>query len=307
MPRKRRLCNIPELIRLCVLVVSFATSVSTVALGQDGPTTIAQEAPAVRYAQNIAGATETANGFRDEYARMAAELQWKQEGTLSEDLAKAKEVYDGLIAKFEGAVKAWSDGDDAEAQKLVASARALMSAKDVWRRRIYEYRQAQADAAPTQQWYTETAATVRPGAVAAFQQLVEAKKAASEAWRDVAEAALPDAPPEVIEELKEKAFAAIGEVDVALWRYSWANDLEGLWSEKTVSPEDVAEPLAKLQAAQDKLVALRRKLVEHERSVRQTYADIAKRQNELFQAFGAAREAKVRAAEAAAADDVSKK
>jgi hypothetical protein len=263
--------------------------------------TPAEEQPAARFANNIAEANKMAALFKEEFARMSEELQWKQDAVMAEDLEKAREVYDGIIAHFEAAAVAWSVGDETGAQKAQVAAHAEMPAKDVWRKRMFEFRRAQIDTAPSQQWYTETAASVQAGATPAFEKLVEAKKAVSEAWREVAEATVPGAKEETIEALKEKAFAAAAESEIALWQFSWANQLESVWSDKSVTRGDLEAPLAKLTEVQEELISLRRKQVEHERSVRQANAALGKAQQDLFKAFWAAREAKVKAAEAAAA------
>lgn len=259
-----------------------------------------------RFAPNIAAAKVAAANLKGEYTQMSEELQWRvQAGILGDDLEKAKVVYDSLVAGFEDAAKAWSSGDDAEAQKLHAAAQTAMPSKDVWRQRMFEYRFAQSNAAPTEQWYTETVAIAREGALPAFQNLVEKKKGASEAWRNVAEAAVPGVSPQLIDELKEKAFAAMGEADIASWQFNWSNQLEGLLSsDMTVSKEDVEAPLAKLLARQEDLASLRRKQIENERSIRQALAETGKAQEELNKAFWAAREAKAQAATAAAGDVV---
>ncbi len=283
------------------LVAVSMASLSTVSTGlsQD-------QLPEEKYANNITSANESAKLFREEFERLDVDAKGvPTEGGLDEsviagDLEKAKALYDGIVASYESAAKAWAKGDVAEAEQAIAAAQASFTGKDLYRRRMLEYRRAQANAMPTQTWYREVSAIVKDGATAAFDNLVEKKKAAADAWRAVAEAAVPGADLKAIEGLKEKAFAAVGEVDVALAQFYWTNDLVGLLAaDPSVTKEDLAASLSSLTQAQENLVALRRKQIEHERAVRQANVDLAKAREEVHKAFWATREAKARAAAAA--------
>lgn len=275
-----------------------------VTISLPGALAIAQEqSPEERFAGNIANARETANILKEEFKRLTDESQEPvqvgsaEANVIGEDLVKAKAAYDEIISAYEQAAAAWTKGDEVEAAKQQAAAQVAMRSKDVWRQRMLEFRRAQFSAAPAQSWYTETAAIVKEAATPAFENLVEKKKAASEAWRDVAEASVPGVTPKAIDDLKEKAFAAMGEVDVALFQFYWQNQLAGMLAQDAaVTKDDLAAPLTKLTEAQDRLVALRREQVEHEKKVRQANADIAKAQEEVNKAFWSTREAKARAA-----------
>ncbi len=267
-----------------------------------GQPAVTEENP---FASNIAAATTAATNLKNEYTQMSEELRWEHEdGSLADDLVQAKAYYDGIISDFEHAAQAWSNGNDVEARALRSAAQAAMQSKDAWRKRMFEFRRAQSNAAPTQQWYMEIASVAREGALPELCNLVEGKKAASEAWRDVAEATVPGASPQRIDELKEKAHAAMGEADIALWRFFWSNERAGMFaSDQRVTKEDVEAPLSRLIALQDELSALRRRQIEHERKVRQVQMDMTQAQSELVKAFWAIREAKARAASAAAAGE----
>lgn len=273
-----------------------------IALGMAAGTAPAQgdADPAVQYAAQAEQARAAAQRLKDEYDGLVASA-WEIEAVAKDDLAQAGAVYDGIAARYQQAADAWLRGDVAEAQALQSQADKSQADKDVWRQRISEIRRAQFDAMPTEQWHADLARITRPGALEAFNRCVAARKAAAEAWRDLAEATVPGADPEALNEMKEKAFTARSEAEIALWEFHWANQIESLWGEDpVVSAADVPEPLAVLRKLQQERADLKRKETEIERRERELNAEMRAAHEALVRAVWDARKAKMREAKAVA-------
>jgi hypothetical protein len=273
-----------------------------IAIAQD-----AEPGAAVRFEGQINGANEMAGNLKAELKRISDEVTALQkegavtEDAVTDDLAKAKEYWDGLIAKFDQAAAAWTKGDEAEAKKLNEEGHAGLRKKDIFHQRMFEFRRAQVNAAPKDDWYKEQAANTKETAMPALDAVVKRREAAAEAWAVVAQAAVPDVDRKALIDLKDKAFAAGGEAEIALMQYYWANQLAGmLESDKSITKDDIKDSLEKLTKAQEELIAARRKQIEIERDIRNGHVDVSKANEEVHKTFWKTREEKARAAAAAA-------
>ena len=129
----------------------------------------------------------------------------------------------------------------------------------------------------------------------------EARKTAADAWGRVAEAIVPGADPKALKGLKEEAFRADAEREIAEMRYNWAHEREMVWSDKKIGSEEVTRRLAELQKLQESRLALRREEIEHSRKVREAEDAIHAADEAFRKAYEAAqRDAAQRAREKAA-------
>lgn len=252
--------------------------------------------PAERFADNIRSARTLAKSLNDEYSQMAGDLQ-PYLAYAGDDLAKTKEVYASLTSDLENAAAKWEQGDDVAATALFKKAQQGLAPRDVWRTRLTQWRRPQAELAPTEDWCRQNEAGARPAALPDFRRLVAAKKAAAEACGAVADATVPGADPVALNELKEKAYAARVESEIANWEYHWANRLDGMWFDKGVTKDEIEKPLAALLLSQQELIKLERERITHERRVREAQVALTKAEQGFGEAFWAA----VRAREAAKA------
>jgi hypothetical protein len=165
-------------------------------------------------------------------------------------------------------------------QALRKDVDAANRARLIWRERITEWRKRQADAAPSEPWFQEQCRW-HQGAMPELLALAEARKTAADAWGRVAQAVQPDADPAALNALKEAAFTADAEREIADLRYTWAHQRDLVWQDKKIQSEELTRRLAELQKLQEDRLALRRAEIEHARKVRQA-DDAIRAANEQF-------------------------
>lgn len=259
---------------------------------------VALSAPAVRgqdskrqqRAQWAKDERERAQTVRDEYAQFAVDAA-PLDGFAKDDMLKVKEAYEAWARSFEAVAAAWDRNEEKQAWELQRQIGKAAQVAATWRSRVWEYRRRQAEAAPDERWYSDSVRGIPKGAMPEFDALVKAKRAAAEAWGRVAEATAPGADESLIIELREKAFAADAEREIAEWCSRWANDREWIWSDKKISSEELKRALAELQQSQDQRVALRRADVARDRRLREVERDMRNADARCRKAMDAAREA----------------
>ncbi|MDB5323601.1 MAG: hypothetical protein JWN40_5232, partial [Phycisphaerales bacterium] len=225
---------------------------------------------------------------------------FKYNGFIKDDLVHMKESSEAEAVIHERIATAYDHADPEEVQRLRKELEAAYRARLIWRERITDWRKRQGDAAPSEQWFQEQSHWHR-GAMPELMALAEARKTAADAWGCVAEAVQPGADPIALAALKEQAFTADAEREIADLRYTWAHQRDLILQDKKLQSEDVTRRLAQLQKLQEDRLALRREEIEHDRKIRQADGAIRAADEEFRKAYESAqREAAQRAREKAA-------
>jgi hypothetical protein len=257
------------------------------------------EATAARYAAAAREERDTARRVRDADAELANDY-FKYNGFIKDDLAHTKASAEAEAVIRERIAAAYDHADPDEVQRLRTELEPATRARLIWRERITEWRKRQGDAAPSEQWFEEQSHW-HHGAMAELMALAEARKVAADAWGRVAEAVQPGADAAALAALKEQAFTADAEREIADMRYTWAHQRDLILQDKKIKSEQIDARLAQLQKLQEDRLALRREEIEHDRRVRQADGAIRAAEQEFRQAYETAqREAAQRAREKAA-------
>lgn len=210
-----------------------------------------------KYAQSAADEREMARSVRDGFATLVADSN-RQEAFIREDVRQARKDIEIEAALHEQSAAAFEREDLVEGRRLREEAAKAVKIRVAWRERIGDFRLKQALAAPSEQTYADEMRWPKHNTRGEFDAWIEARKALSEAWGRVAEASGPGVHADSLTDLKEAAYAADVECDIAELRYTWAKQREEIWSDKKVASADLEAKLAALQAVQERRVALRR-------------------------------------------------
>jgi len=269
------------------------------------PALCALAAPAVddatlaRYAALARDERDIARRVRDDDAQLAVDF-FRYGGFVKDDLIHTKESAEAEALVHEKIATAYDHADAAEVQALRKDLDAASRARLIWRERVTEWRRRQAEAAPSEQWFQEQGHWLR-GAMPELLALAEARKAAADAWGKVAQAVQPDADPAALQAIKEQAFTADAEREIADLRYTWAHQRELIWQDKKIQSEELTRRLATLQKLQEDRVALKRADIERARKIRQADDAIRAADEQFRKAYESAqKEAAQRAKEKAA-------
>jgi hypothetical protein len=209
----------------------------------------AQEAPTPEEAQRRAAAYRAAIEDIDVNFGRFGEVT-------AADRAQVHELYTAAAAQWEAVAKGLVLAD-AEAKanfnKLAETGPSIAR----WRGR-FEARARQAELVlPEEQvngrWFP-------PGLYAPRDEWIEARRLASEAWADVAEAIAPDVPAEKLAALRTRAVVAEFEMEMADLKYSWMRDFFTAIRSGTL---DVASP--EFKEAMDELLAAREAVLRQKR------------------------------------------
>jgi hypothetical protein len=207
--------------------------------------------------------------LRDETAGLAADYQ-RAAVFAKTDLAQHKAAAEAEAALHDRMADAHERrAPSTEAIAIQKEYQRAAKVKMVWRERIVEYRQRQALKAPSQEWWHEESRWSAAGAIPPLLEWSEARKKASEAWGRAAEACAPDADPNELARLKEEAYAADAECEIAEWRCTWARERERLWENKKVTSDELTQAASKLQQVQEERIRLRRAEIERDRRARE--------------------------------------
>jgi len=263
--------------------------------------------PKGKFADMVRQDRDRAQYSRHEYGDVveSASAGGRFEGIVKEDLILAKPAFDAEAALLDRAADAWEAEDQPKAQQLRTEAEAATRVKNLWRQRLLEWRRRQGEAAPTESWYHSALAYVRPEARAEVRPLVDAclrtRRAAADAWGRVAEATVPGADPAAVTDLKEKAYAADAEREMAEWQYVWARERALVWADRQATSDDLVKLDETLRQLHEGRLQLRREQIDRDRRARdleERTTDAEARFRKAYEAAAqAAAEAKQRAAQ----------
>jgi hypothetical protein len=271
----------------------------TPALCASAATPAVDDATLARYAAAARDERDTARRIRDDDAQLAVDF-FKYGGFVKDDLVRTKESAEAEAVVHEKIAAAYDHADVAEAQRLRKDADAAGRARLIWRERVTEWRRRQAEAAPSESWFQEQGHWLR-GAMPELLALAEARKTAADAWGCFAEAVQPDADPTALQALKEQAFTADAEREIADLRYTWAHQRELVWQDKKIQSDELNDRLADLRKLQEDRIALKRADIERARKIRQADDAIRAADEQFRKAYETAqKEAAQRAREKAA-------
>ncbi len=243
--------------------------------------------PTVRYAAQIEDAADTARRTRDAHGAMEGDYG-RYGGFVKLDMARYKEACEATAVIFEQIAQAYRVGDIEEVRRLRVQADEAEKTRNLWKYRITELRVKQATAAVNEQWFVQESRYLMEGLLPYLLAMEEAKKSAAEAWGRAAEAFKPGADLELAEQVREEAFAAEGEREIAVWRWEWAIQRERIWTDKTIKSADMLKAIAQLQTAQERRVQLRRDEIERDRRGREVERQIRAGEKAFHLAYDAA-------------------
>jgi hypothetical protein len=225
-------------------------------------------AAAARRAQLAQEERDTARRIVDWDAQLATDY-FRCGGFVKDDLVQSKKAAEADAAVHDRIAAAYEAGREDEVKRLRDEAKSTERVRLVWRDRIADYRKRQFDAAPSEQWFQEYSRWLGTETMPELSAWAEARKAASEAWGRVAEAAVPGADAGALVELKEHAYTADAEREMAEWRYNWARERAQMWPDRKVTSPELVKRLEELRAAQERRLAVRRAEIEQDRKARE--------------------------------------
>lgn len=259
-----------------------------ICIAVSGSAAVGAEQAVGKYAQSVQDEREMARAVRDGFATFVADSS-RQEAFIKEDVRQARKDVEIEAALHEQAAAAFEREDVVEGRRLREEAGKALKARVAWRERIGDFRLKQALAAPSEQTYADEMRWPKQNTRPEFDAWIEARKTLSEAWGRVAEASGPGVHADSLTDLKEAAYAADVECDIAELRYTWAKQREDIWSDKKVASADLEAKLAALQAVQERRVALRRAAAGRDREDRRIEREIRLAVDEYRKAYEEAR------------------
>jgi hypothetical protein len=184
------------------------------------------------------------------------------------DIQKAGEAFENIARQWDEMAKSIDAGEERDLNEW-RRLEGLMKVRAAWQERL-EARALQAGFAPTEEWLRQR--WVPDGAIPARDAFIEARRAASEAWDAVAEATVPDADPQELQQLRHAALAAQGEVELAETRFNWSRSRAAHFSNPDITSPDLTLRLSELQQAEEEIVQQRRDIMELEAKLRELVA-----------------------------------
>ena len=243
--------------------------------------------PEIRYRNQIEETAEMARKLRDATGTLEADYSAFL-AYLKSDLAHYRELCEAQAAIWDKLTAAYRAGNIEETQRLRVEIDKTERIRNLWRLRIVDLRIKQGQAAPKESSYVDEARWLPPGAAAAFDALVDAKRASSEAWGRAADAVYPGADPAAAIAAKEEAYALEAERDIAQWRTDWALQRERMQSDKTISTPEMTRALERMQAARLRREQLRREEAQRDRRGREIETDLRASERAFREAYEAA-------------------
>ncbi|HSI35586.1 MAG TPA: hypothetical protein VK986_18535 [Tepidisphaeraceae bacterium] len=247
----------------------------------------ADDPPEIRYKSHIEDALDRARALRDSVGGMEAD-QSRFIAFIRADLAKYRDVCEVEAKVFEKIAATYKTGDLEAVRKLRVEGEKIERGRLVWKVRINEIRVKQATAAPTEASYVEETRWIPAGVVPDLDRLVDAKRAASEAWARAAEAMTPDGDPDAANVAREAAYTSDAEREIAQWRFEAALYRERIAADKTVSSDDMARAVERLKVIMAKRETVRREQIARERQERENERDWNLAQRAYREAYDAA-------------------
>jgi len=243
--------------------------------------------PEIRYKTQIEDSADFARRMREATNSLEAEyLAFIP--FLKPDLTKHRELCDAQAMIWDKVSAAYRTGDVEEVRRLRTEIEASERARVIWKTRITELRLRQARAAPRESDYVEEARWIVPTVHVAFDALVDAKRASSEAWGRAAEAMFPGADPVAVNNAREEAFAMEAERDIAQWRADWALQRERMQSDKTISSAELTKALDRIQQVRANREQFRREEAQRERRGRELETEMRASERDFREAYEAA-------------------
>jgi hypothetical protein len=255
----------------------------------------ADDEAAARRAADARNERDVARQVRDADAGVAGDY-FRLGPFITDDLALLSKATEAEVTLHEKIADAIEHGDDEQVKHLRAQQEKATRDRMVYRERITEYRSRQFTDAPNEQWFQQYGRWSQSG-IDELNAWGEARKAAAEAWGDVADACKPGSDAAALEALKEKAYTLNVEREIAEMRFNWRREREQvLQSDKRVASPEVNRRVEALKKLQERRIELRRDQGRQEREVRQLDRSIRAANAEFQKAFQAAqREAEERA------------
>lgn len=171
--------------------------------------------------QNLEDAERKVEWVNTEVAGLTARLA-DLEDVGSDDITQLQADGQRLSEQWKGVADALRDGKLDEGNELRNAALAEVRTIDVWRIRQAS-RQKQFESAPTDKWLAQTTSQVRPGAKTRFDDWVEARRAASDAWREAAVLATPKADVKSLNAAEDHATGMSARAEIARMEFEWIN------------------------------------------------------------------------------------
>ncbi|HYE19945.1 MAG TPA: hypothetical protein VEA69_15960 [Tepidisphaeraceae bacterium] len=243
--------------------------------------------PDVRYRTHIQEATDTAGRIRDSANAIEADNA-RYLAFMRADLAKLREQCEIEAKLYERVAQAYKADDIENVRKHRAEIAIHERRRNVWKVRIGELRLRQAQAAPAEALYVEESRWIPAGAVAALDALIDAKRAAAEAWGRAAEALTPEADPAAATAVRETAYAAEAEREIAQWRFEAVLYRERITPDKTASSPEMARAVERIDAVLAQREKIRRAEVERDRLTRAAERELHDAQRAFREAYEAA-------------------
>ena len=219
-------------------------------------------APQARYEQ------DTARTARDQWENLAGESA-RFATYLEGDIQAGRQAAEALARAHEQVAEALLRDDEKGAAALRDKVRAAEKARDLWYQRIWEFRRRQYELAYTERSFRDDQRWVKPAVQGAFDRFVEARRAGSEAWGAAARATAPGMDEARQAMLKEEAYAADAEVDIAEALLQWARAREEMTQDRRIVTPQLLEKLEQVEALQQEKARLRRLDAGRERERRE--------------------------------------
>lgn len=272
--------------------------------GADAPGNGNGGLPTGKYAVQVADFRATAVRVREQAASLEGEFQ-RFIAFARADLPAFHKAAEAEAAAYEDLARAYQAEDLQRVPEIRARIDRAHRVYLLWRERIYEYRKKQGEAAPSEAWFADESRWFPAGAMPELLALDRARRTASQAWRKVAEAIQPELAAddenggnngrpdrEMLEDLREQAFSASLEREVADMRLEWAIQREKIWTDKKVQSPEIDKTLESLRQAQERRVQLRRDEAARQRSDRRVERDIRQAEHAFRKAYEAAEKEK---------------
>jgi len=248
-----------------------------------------------RFAQQVRERRRDARNIRQGFIEFMAEKTNLSDFT-KDDWPGLKDATEVQARLCEQAADAFEREDNSAAERLKNQIDKAGDAAEVWRYRIGEIRKRQAEATPSEVGCVTDFHWLRPGTIEAYWTFVRARRAAAEAWRDLAEATVPGADAARLNELWDKGYAVDIHREIAEWRYNFASRRSEIWSDSRVSSEELTARFQAYEQIIEARVKLRLGDIERDRQMRELNRQSRHEDRESHKAFDRAREARERAA-----------
>lgn len=223
-------------------------------------------------------------GFLSELEGLASEAG----EVASRDLPAMRKWLETLADGYDEAAKAFESNNPDEGRRMWGALDGRSQERSRWRERM-EFRMRQQRLAPLEGWVAEVRNNLSPEVLPAFEQFVEARKSASEAFGRAADATSPGADKHVMRDAVFAARDAEIEAEISERRFNWTNETRELLKDRDLSPE-LQQKYAEMEKLQNELDQLQRDREQLDRKIR----SIHDRRSAVVGAARAAREAAIR-------------